>query len=74
VPDEPAVARKLDGTAAYASQLAFQFGGEAAMRDALGAAARDGGERFGMPRARGRAAGLRAVVCRDAQTATSRPV
>lgn len=73
VPDAPAVARKLDGAAAYASQLAFQFGGEAAMRDALGAAARDGGERFGMPRARGRAAGLRTVVCRDAQTATSRP-
>ena len=30
--------RKLDACAAYASQLGFQFGGEAAMRAALGGA------------------------------------
>lgn len=32
------IATKLDACAAYTSQLGFQFGGEAAMREALGAA------------------------------------
>lgn len=44
--DARALAAKLDACAAYASQLSFQFGGERAMRDALGAFAAAEGRRF----------------------------
>jgi LmbE family N-acetylglucosaminyl deacetylase len=47
--DARALAAKLDACAAYVSQLGFQFGGAAAMRDALAALARAEGERAGAP-------------------------
>jgi hypothetical protein len=42
-----ALAAKLDACAAYASQLGFQFGGEAAMRAALARLAAEEGARLG---------------------------
>jgi LmbE family N-acetylglucosaminyl deacetylase len=44
-----ALAAKLDACAAYATQLGFQFGGEAAMRAALAALADAEGARAGRP-------------------------
>ncbi len=41
------LAAKLDGCAAYRTQLGFQFGGEAAMREALAAFARREGDAVG---------------------------
>ncbi len=43
-----ALERKLDACAAYASQLGFQFGGPAPMREALGAFASSEGRRLGI--------------------------
>lgn len=43
----PHLATKLDATAAYASQLGFQFGGEPAMREALAGLARAEARRLG---------------------------
>ncbi|GAC1305715.1 MAG: PIG-L family deacetylase [Vulcanimicrobiaceae bacterium] len=44
--DARALAAKLEAAAAYASQIPFQFGTEAKMRDVLHAFARDEGARF----------------------------
>jgi LmbE family N-acetylglucosaminyl deacetylase len=57
-----ALAAKLDACAAYATQLGFQFGGEAAMRAALGGLAAAEGARAGAPRAEVAAAGPRAAA------------
>ncbi len=46
--DAQALGRKLDAAAAYASQLGFQFGGEAAMRRALTDFAEAEGARHGL--------------------------
>ncbi len=46
IPIGPHLGRKLDACAAYASQLGFQFGGEAAMREQLTAFAEAEGRRL----------------------------
>jgi glycosyltransferase involved in cell wall biosynthesis/sugar phosphate isomerase/epimerase/LmbE family N-acetylglucosaminyl deacetylase len=46
IPIGPQLPRKLDACAAYASQLGFQFGGEAAMREQLTAFAEAEGRRL----------------------------
>lgn len=48
VPVGDHLAAKLDGCAAYRTQLGFQFGGEAAMREALTAFARREGDAAGL--------------------------
>lgn len=63
------LARKLDAVAAYESQLGFQFGGEASMREALTKLARDEARRLGLP-----GAAAEAVLAAEAPVVAGTPL